>query len=714
MTGTPTLPTAGATPPNPTPHHAPITDAKRLPVRALAQIFGRNRELASGHVAIKAGTAIMLTGPAGIGKSTLAALLSAAYIAKNPGGVLWYPMEEDDADQLLMRVARSYGLVALPKGTDQRKAAVRTLLEKRRPLIVLDGLTDVEAIREFIRGVGAGVPMILMHDEQAAGPWTPISLSPLNQGDSTTVLRTISSMKESGFNADLDSLARLLGGDPLALHLVGHYMAATNTFPAELVNDFPTGGEPQPQTIKLIFRKLPPSLQGVFLIIGAMFTHTVGAELLTEITGMPVTQLAPIIKALKERGLVDEMVAYGQLRFTMHESVQVYARRWLEANHQLKAAQDRALSALVAYVKAHAKESNNAHDRLATELDNMIGAAAHATETRQPEPMRALIRSLSVDAGDFIKLRGFQTELEQLHTLETLLNIRLQEAEAPPAPPVPIPPELLEAPAEPQMERSLFAPPLKPPVMTPPPEPIPTPIPVELPPPPPRPVVELPKPDPIPVVIEPPKPVLPPPIVTPPPPPVVVKTPTVALPEEIDWFAVRLLSVADLRARIAEEKDKSNLARYYDLLGDQLAGKDIPGALEAYGHSVEAWRATENWSETARQMTKLGAAYESAAQPESAKLTYRIGLSIAYKAAKPALSGELCLRLGRHLIDDTRTLAQAEQLLSEAQQTLEGNSDAERWLKRARTRIDRLKESKTDFAPAIANVMFAAQAISGR
>ncbi|HVO43514.1 MAG TPA: hypothetical protein VMT34_12865, partial [Aggregatilineales bacterium] len=93
-----------------TPHGAPIRDAKLLPVQAPAQVIGRNRELASMHVTIKAGSAVFLSGEPGIGKTALAAVLAAAYIASNPGGVLWFNVVEDDMDQLAGRVGRAYGV----------------------------------------------------------------------------------------------------------------------------------------------------------------------------------------------------------------------------------------------------------------------------------------------------------------------------------------------------------------------------------------------------------------------------------------------------------------------------------------------------------------------------------------------------------------------------------------------------------------------------
>jgi energy-coupling factor transporter ATP-binding protein EcfA2 len=723
-----------------TPQNAPITDAKLLPVRAPAQPFGRNQALASGHVALKANTSIFLHGPPGIGKSTLAAVLASANIAKNTGGVLWFQMVEDDAEQLLSRVARAYGLVELPDSLDKRRQTIKTILEKQHPLIVLDGLTDVESVREFARTVAPGTPMILMHTEQAPGPWTPIALKPLAQPDGLQMIKALSGVKDPTTEGDLEALARVLAGDPLALELAGRHLAATGSTPAELLGSLPLGGklDPQQQILTVVFKKLTPAAQGVFLVLAAAFAGGASGGLLTEMSNIPAAQLINIVKQLDVRGLTNESISYGQPRFSMHESVQAFARRWLEVNDKLHAAETRTLQAVVRYARHYHRETSADFDRLAAEIDNIMGAAAYATSLKQPDPLWMLIEAFGEGPHSFAATRGFQTELRQLHKLQSLL--RNEPLPLIIEPPRPVAPNSAKAeiqtpptPPKPEIDLPLTPPEREPDIQLPPPlpeperpqEPLPKP---EMPPPAPPVPIPPPEEEEAPLTSAPlfgarPKPAEPPPAPAPifggfkpaePPPAVLssaIPTPTATLTEPIatesDWEA---LSIAELRDQIKTHTNRADLAHLYEILGDKvLVSEGATAAIEPYSRSVENWRGTEDWAVTARAMEKLGSAYFAAGQTEPAAATYRVALSLAFKSGAEQLRGDLCYKLGRQLVDDQRTLRQAESLLEEAASILTDNQDVTRLLKRARQRIDRLNASGTQLAPALDNQQFAAQ-----
>ena len=148
---------------------APIYGSERLPVKLPERLYGRETDLEAIHVMLRAGTAVLLHGPAGFGKTTLAAALAASY-AEMPGGVLWIDAADDSLRSLLVRVERAYGIPDPGSGM-ARQAAVREALDNNRPLVVIDGHIRIDAAR-FRPDVRAGFARDCNPFGAGVRPWT--------------------------------------------------------------------------------------------------------------------------------------------------------------------------------------------------------------------------------------------------------------------------------------------------------------------------------------------------------------------------------------------------------------------------------------------------------------------------------------------------------------------------------------------------------------
>jgi tetratricopeptide (TPR) repeat protein len=396
------------------PHEAPIRERKALPVQPPTQVIGRNRELGQIHLALKAGSAVFLSGGAGIGKTALAAVLANASLAA-PGGVLWFTGYEDDYTTLIARVARAYGV------SDLNAEQVRALLQKNRPLIVIDGLLDLDAARHFVQQCAKGIPMLLVDTQGGAGPWTPLELQPLSLDDSHTLFRTF-----SGTNAspDIEALCRVLGGYPLTIELAARQTVTEGLTPAELLASLPTstGSDGSQAVLAIAFKRLQAAVQGMLLVLSALPTGSAGAELLADISNVPPANVVPLLRQLVSRGFVREWANYGQLAYTVHEVVQRYSVGWLKNYNRLVPLEGKALDSVIAYTERHARDTAQDQARLAAEMPNVLAFAAYATDSGKPELLYRLINAISDKAGTFVTGRGFRPELQQMQQLASLLD----------------------------------------------------------------------------------------------------------------------------------------------------------------------------------------------------------------------------------------------------------------------------------------------------
>lgn len=397
------------------PYGAPIHGSHNLPVQPPDQLFGRDPDLTSIHVALKAGTAVLLHGPAGVGKTALAAALASGY-AELPGGVLWLDVNDDSLFSLLHRTARSYGVDVQHTGGEPL-AMVRNLLRDNRPLVVLDGHLHIEAAREYVRECASSVPLLLTHTQMVSGSWTPHAVSPLEADDAQAMLLNLG---DTPFEVDLAEVVRLgqaLAGYPLAIRVAALQMVHGNVQPEALLKQIPD--LPPGETNRVMgalmaaYRLLPSALQGLVLLLGTAFAGGASDELLADAGGAPVDVIRQTVRQLVHRGFVVEREHYGQTYFVMHETIQSFAQAFLRGKHQLEAMQQRHLKGVLTYTRRHAADDSYAH--LSAEMPNVIMASQYAAQHGETGWLDELVSVLGT--GSFVVACGFEAEYEWFQQL---------------------------------------------------------------------------------------------------------------------------------------------------------------------------------------------------------------------------------------------------------------------------------------------------------
>jgi hypothetical protein len=196
----------------------------------LARLVGRGRVVV-----------LVISGPAGVGKTALAVHAAHQLSAQFPDGQLFVSLRGHAADQtpaspddVLQTVLRSLGTPAgeIPAGTEERSGLLRQLLASRRVVMVLDdALTEVQ-VRPLLPGAGEALVIVtgrsalpgLEADER-------IELDVLPEAEAVAVLaRAIGARAETERRA-VAEVARLCGRLPLALRMAGRLLATHPDWP---------------------------------------------------------------------------------------------------------------------------------------------------------------------------------------------------------------------------------------------------------------------------------------------------------------------------------------------------------------------------------------------------------------------------------------------------------------------------------------------------
>ncbi|RLK60512.1 AfsR/SARP family transcriptional regulator [Actinokineospora cianjurensis] len=179
---------------------------------------------------------VAIDGPSGIGKSTLIVHWARARYDRFPDGVLYKdlqgysaaPLASDDVlADFLVRLGTPRAEVPLAA---ERGEMVQQLISRKRLIVVLDNVSDAEHARVLLAAtrlcpviISSRLPLTsLVRSENAY----PISLHPLDDEQGRALLGTRLGARIAEDPEAAAKLAALTGGLPLALLIVGEYVAA--------------------------------------------------------------------------------------------------------------------------------------------------------------------------------------------------------------------------------------------------------------------------------------------------------------------------------------------------------------------------------------------------------------------------------------------------------------------------------------------------------
>ncbi|GLY55172.1 SARP family transcriptional regulator [Lentzea sp. NBRC 102530] len=323
-----------------------VTTLHGLP--SVPELFGRNAELDQLSREAETGGVVVISGPPGVGKTSLAATAVDRLASRFPDGCLAIDLRGVDDQPLTTGAALERFLTALgvqsnriPADEYERGAMFRTLIHDRRMLVVLDNAANESQVRPLL-GTGAQGLTIITCRRALAGlesaRWLPLEV--LVAGASVAMISSIvGATAEWNEPEAMTELVELCGNLPLAVRIIGNRLASGTRSVAAIVQqmrdersrlDSLTVDDLQLRSAFTIsFEKLPAQAQAVFrrlaLIPGADFDD----EFAALVCGLRVDQVGLVLDDLVEASFLTVTSVSNRLKF--HDLIRIFARERLAA-----------------------------------------------------------------------------------------------------------------------------------------------------------------------------------------------------------------------------------------------------------------------------------------------------------------------------------------------------------------------------------------------
>ena len=388
-----------------------------------------------------AGTGVItVVSKGGTGKSTLAVRFAAEAAPQFPDGQLYVDLRGADAvaarpEEVLERFLRALGVPAdqVPGTADGRRDLYRSLLSRRRMLIVLDNASGERQVRSLLPG-GTNCLVIVTSRHTLAGLNVSghLILQILSPPDSVRLLERLAGAERIAAEPqDAERIARYCGYLPLALHIAGAKLrnrprwrvtdlAARLADERSRLDELHAGDLDARSSFMLSYRDLDPALARAFRLLSVIPGPDFGVSAAAAVLEADQAAADEVLEDLVDMALLDTQAAG---RYGFHDLIRLFARERLAAEPDAQAA---ALGRILAFYRDTARDwSDRAlgeyqpHPDAVRWFDADAANILDAAEAAYAHRAWTIVTDLATYVRHLLAHNGRSTELQRLLTLAT-------------------------------------------------------------------------------------------------------------------------------------------------------------------------------------------------------------------------------------------------------------------------------------------------------
>jgi tetratricopeptide (TPR) repeat protein len=290
---------------------------------------------------------VIVNGPAGIGKTTLAVNWAHSVRERYPDGQLYAdlqghaPSAHQQPDEVLDHFLRSLGVVPeeIPEGLAQRQALYRSLTAGRRIAVLLDDALSAAQVRPLLPATVSSLTVVTSRWRLAGLVAHGAGSLPLDRLDSAGAIDLLAQIlgddRAARQREDAAELVELCALFPLAVCVAGARLASRPQWPiSEMVNALAEqhrrlsvleleGDLAVRSSLDLSYQALPPQARRMHRLAALYPGSTFDSQLMAAALATPLAEARSLLGTLADAHMLEDTPT-GRYRF--HDLIRVYAR----------------------------------------------------------------------------------------------------------------------------------------------------------------------------------------------------------------------------------------------------------------------------------------------------------------------------------------------------------------------------------------------------
>lgn len=307
----------------------------------IADFTGRQKIITKIKRQIIYGNTLLLYGPPGVGKTSLAIELGHILKNKFPDGVLWYRIDTSDVMDILLAIAYVFGKdIGDIKDKEIRASTVRQLLSEKKVLFIFDNAELNTNLRLLLPNSKNCSVIITSRNEALSIPvaYESIPVEIFTPEETSSLFKRILGEKYLySHKSEILKLANLIGNLPLALHIFAKEIKKSSLTINEIIKrveqdflsleEFSYGDKNLFTAIEVSFNLLDITSREIFISLAVFDGKDFSNEAIAFINDISAIQAQ---KVLNDLGTVSLIEKSTKGRFRIHPVIKKFIRQKLD------------------------------------------------------------------------------------------------------------------------------------------------------------------------------------------------------------------------------------------------------------------------------------------------------------------------------------------------------------------------------------------------